>query len=81
MSRSAHAVERRALEELVGGVRIRLEANLEIADEVGRVHDAGAEGIGLYRSEFLLTGRGTAPLGPMTGNGISGTNEDEQYQI
>ncbi|MFI5177014.1 MAG: phosphoenolpyruvate--protein phosphotransferase [Vicinamibacterales bacterium] len=36
------------------GVRIRLEANLEIADEVGRVRDAGAEGIGLYRSEFLI---------------------------
>jgi phosphotransferase system enzyme I (PtsI) len=34
--------------------RIRLEANLEIAEEVGRVHDAGAEGIGLYRSEFLI---------------------------
>lgn len=39
------------------GVRIRLEANLEIADEVARVHDAGAEGIGLYRSEFLLDAR------------------------
>ena len=36
------------------GVRIRLEANLEIADEVARVLDAGAEGIGLFRSEFLL---------------------------
>jgi phosphotransferase system enzyme I (PtsI) len=36
------------------GLRIRLEANLEIADEVGRVRDAGAEGIGLYRSEFLI---------------------------
>ena len=36
------------------GIRIRLEANLEIADEVGRVRDAGAEGIGLFRSEFLL---------------------------
>lgn len=36
------------------GVRLRLDANLEIADEVGRVHDSGAEGIGLYRSEFLL---------------------------
>jgi phosphotransferase system enzyme I (PtsI) len=51
----------RALDELRGrpavtadGVRIRLEANLEIADEVGRVLDSGAEGIGLYRSEFLL---------------------------
>jgi phosphoenolpyruvate-protein phosphotransferase (PTS system enzyme I) len=36
------------------GVRIRIDANLEIAEEVGRVRDAGAEGIGLYRSEFLL---------------------------
>ncbi len=36
------------------GVRVRLDANLEIADEVERVRDAGAEGIGLYRSEFLL---------------------------
>jgi phosphotransferase system enzyme I (PtsI) len=36
------------------GIRIRLEANLEIADEVGRVRDSGAEGIGLYRSEFLI---------------------------
>jgi phosphotransferase system enzyme I (PtsI) len=51
----------RALDDLrtrpaatLDGVRIRLEANLEIADEVGRVRDAGAEGIGLYRSEFLL---------------------------
>jgi phosphotransferase system enzyme I (PtsI) len=36
------------------GLRITLEANLEIADEVQRVIDAGAEGIGLYRSEFQL---------------------------
>jgi phosphotransferase system enzyme I (PtsI) len=36
------------------GVRIHLHANLEIADEVERVREAGAEGIGLYRSEFLL---------------------------
>jgi phosphoenolpyruvate-protein phosphotransferase (PTS system enzyme I) len=36
------------------GTRIRLEGNLEIADDVGRVLDAGAEGIGLYRSEFLI---------------------------
>jgi phosphotransferase system enzyme I (PtsI) len=33
---------------------LRLEANLEIADEVHRVKEVGAEGIGLYRSEFLL---------------------------
>jgi phosphotransferase system enzyme I (PtsI) len=44
------------------GVRIHLLANLEIADDVGRVRDAGGEGIGLYRSEFLLDPlRQTAP--------------------
>jgi phosphotransferase system enzyme I (PtsI) len=42
------------------GVRIRLEANLEIADEVARVREAGAEGIGLFRSEFLLDMAGGA---------------------
>lgn len=40
------------------GVRIRLEANLELADEVSRVREAGAEGIGLFRSEFLLDADG-----------------------
>jgi phosphotransferase system enzyme I (PtsI) len=55
------AATRRALDDFkerpaatADGVRIRLDANLEIAEEVGRVQDAGAEGIGLYRSEFLL---------------------------
>ncbi len=54
-------VAHRKLDELRGvpaatadGVRIRLNANLEIAEEVARVIDVGAEGIGLYRSEFLL---------------------------
>ena len=42
--------------ETADGVRLRLEANLEIADEVRRVREVGAEGIGLYRSEFLLDG-------------------------
>jgi phosphotransferase system enzyme I (PtsI) len=52
---------RRALEELrarpaatADGLRIRLEANVGIIDEVTRARDAGAEGIGLFRSEFLI---------------------------
>lgn len=55
------AAAHRKLDELRGvlastsdGIRIRLDANLEIAEEVARVIDVGAEGIGLYRSEFLL---------------------------
>ena len=43
------------------GVRIRLDANLELAEDVARVLDAGAEGIGLYRSEFLLEAAADAP--------------------
>ena len=35
------------------GVRVRLEANLERVEEVSRARGFGAEGIGLFRSEFL----------------------------
>ena len=38
------------------GVRIRLEANIEFPDDLAAARYAGAEGIGLYRSEFLLAG-------------------------
>jgi phosphotransferase system enzyme I (PtsI) len=71
------AVALRKLDELRGvagatadGVRVRLDANLEIAEEVGRVLDVGAEGIGLYRSEFLLD---RAPS-------VGGLSEDVQYE-
>jgi phosphotransferase system enzyme I (PtsI) len=45
------------------GVRIRLEANVESPDDAVRARESGAEGIGLFRSEFLLAGRGHAALG------------------
>jgi phosphotransferase system enzyme I (PtsI) len=47
--------------ETADGVRVVLEANLEIADEVHRVRDSGAEGIGLFRSEFLFDADGEPP--------------------
>jgi phosphotransferase system enzyme I (PtsI) len=37
------------------GVPVRLGANIEFPDELATARYAGAEGIGLYRSEFLLT--------------------------
>ncbi|HET9271859.1 MAG TPA: phosphoenolpyruvate--protein phosphotransferase [Vicinamibacterales bacterium] len=55
--------------ETSDGVRLRLEANLEIADEVRRVKEVGAEGIGLYRSEFLLDA-----IDP------EGVSEERQYE-
>ena len=41
---------------------IRLEANIEIPDDAARALERGAEGIGLFRSEFLLAGAGQAAL-------------------
>jgi phosphotransferase system enzyme I (PtsI) len=40
------------------GVRIRLDANIEFPDDLAAARYAGAEGIGLYRSEFLVTSGG-----------------------
>jgi phosphoenolpyruvate-protein phosphotransferase (PTS system enzyme I) len=44
------------------GVQIRLEANVESPDDAMRAREAGAEGIGLFRSEFLLAWGGHAAL-------------------
>jgi phosphotransferase system enzyme I (PtsI) len=39
------------------GLPVRLEANIEFPDDLASARYVGAEGIGLYRSEFLLTSR------------------------
>jgi phosphotransferase system enzyme I (PtsI) len=52
------------------GVRIVLQANIERSDDVAPAISAGAEGIGLYRSEFMLVG------GPP-----DMAAEDEQYHV
>jgi phosphotransferase system enzyme I (PtsI) len=44
------------------GVEIHLEANIEAPDDAARARERGAEGIGLFRSEFLLAGGGQAAL-------------------
>jgi phosphoenolpyruvate-protein phosphotransferase (PTS system enzyme I) len=71
--------ERRGPAATADGVRIRLDANIEFPDDLAAARYAGAEGIGLYRSEFLLTGiwRGAAPVGPVS----AVNNEDQQYEI
>lgn len=40
--------------ETTDGIRISLMANIEIPDEVNAVMNANADGIGLFRSEFLF---------------------------
>ncbi len=48
--------ERRRPAATADGVPIRLDANIEFPDDLAAARYAGAEGIGLYRSEFLVTG-------------------------
>jgi phosphotransferase system enzyme I (PtsI) len=50
------------------GIHIRMEANIELPEEAADALAAGAEGIGLFRSEFLFMGRPDLP------------GEEEQYE-
>jgi len=52
------------------GIAIRFDANIELPDEVDVALANGAEGIGLFRSEFILGGRPLDSLG-----------EQEQYEV
>jgi phosphotransferase system enzyme I (PtsI) len=61
------APARRTPAATADGVRIRLEANVEFPADLTAARFAGAEGIGLYRSEFLLA------------DGLDGATEDAQY--
>ncbi|QDQ87607.1 phosphoenolpyruvate--protein phosphotransferase [Alcaligenaceae bacterium SJ-26] len=50
------------------GVAITLNANIELPDEAAAACRAGAEGVGLFRTEFLFMGRNHLP------------DEEEQYR-
>ncbi|HKY64419.1 MAG TPA: phosphoenolpyruvate--protein phosphotransferase [bacterium] len=43
------------------GYRIRLAANMELVEEIHSIKEHGAEGVGLYRTEFLFLNRKQAP--------------------
>lgn len=51
------------------GVRVTLQANLELPREVAQAIVSGAEGVGLLRTEFMFMNRQDLP------------GEDEQYEI
>ncbi len=55
--------------ETSDGFRVKLLANIEIMEELPSVMDYGAEGIGLYRTEFLFLNRKDLP------------SEKEQFEI
>jgi phosphotransferase system enzyme I (PtsI) len=50
------------------GIGVDLHANIELPDDIGEVDEAGATGIGLFRTEFLFMNRDTLP------------NEEEQFE-
>jgi phosphotransferase system enzyme I (PtsI) len=60
--------DRKRAASTADGLRIRLDANIEFPDDLAAARYLGAEGIGLYRSEFLLTSGEAA-------------DEDAQYAI
>jgi len=47
--------------ETQDGYRVRVTANIEFPEELPAVRDHGAEGVGLYRSEFLYLNRRDLP--------------------
>ena len=76
LERRRRALERRArqlarLRQVAAvsqdGQRVTLQCNIELPDELTLAQEAGAEGIGLLRSEFLYMNRDDPP------------SEDEQY--
>lgn len=54
--------------ETKDGFRMRLEANVELVEEVPSLEQHGADGVGLYRTEYLFLDRMDEPT------------EEEQYQ-
>jgi phosphotransferase system enzyme I (PtsI) len=61
LARAAPTLEGRAELRTLDDVEIILRANIELPAEYEGVQRYGARGIGLYRSEFLMTQRGVMP--------------------
>jgi phosphotransferase system enzyme I (PtsI) len=68
-------IERQKLKRLrttrattLDGIPVELHANIELPDDVVAVNEAGASGIGLFRTEFLFLNRDDLP------------NEEEQFK-
>jgi phosphotransferase system enzyme I (PtsI) len=57
LKRSQPAAQLSEAAETIDGVRISLRANIELPAEIGSLKLFGAEGIGLYRSEFIFLNR------------------------
>ena len=75
LRQSQHALERKKLKRLkktpaasLDGIPVELFANIELPQDMAEVLENGAQGIGLFRSEFLFMNRNDLP------------DEEEQFQ-
>jgi phosphotransferase system enzyme I (PtsI) len=75
LRQTQHGLERQKLKRLrltpsatLDGTPVELFANIELPQDVGEVQDSGAQGIGLFRTEFLFMNRKGLPT------------EDEQFE-
>ena len=75
LRQSQHEIEKKKLRRLkstpaatLDGAAVELYANIELPQDLDEVHEAGAQGIGLFRTEFLFMNRKDLP------------SEDEQYE-
>jgi phosphotransferase system enzyme I (PtsI) len=75
LRQSQHELERRKLGRLkstpaatLDGAAVELYANIELPQDLDEVHEAGAQGVGLFRTEFLFMNRKDLP------------GEDEQFE-
>jgi len=75
LRQSQHGLERQKLKRLrstpsatLDGTPVELYANIELPQDLGEVQESGAQGIGLFRTEFLFMNRKGLPT------------EDEQFE-
>jgi phosphotransferase system enzyme I (PtsI) len=75
LRQSQHEIEKKTLGRLkstpaatLDGAAVELFANIELPQDLDEVHESGAQGIGLFRTEFLFMNRKDLP------------SEDEQYE-
>jgi len=75
LRQSQHGLERQKLKRLrstpsatLDGTPVELYANIELPQDLGDVQESGAQGVGLFRTEFLFMNRKALP------------SEDEQFE-
>ncbi len=75
LRQTQHGLERQKLKRLkstpsatLDGTPVELFANIELPQDIGEVQESGAQGVGLFRTEFLFMNRKVLP------------GEDEQFE-